>query len=156
LDAKLKALAAIALGTSLVVAAIWLWAAPETVGRFRCTWPEGPCIATDAGKEHRVPLSSVRRAYVSHSRANGNSLQLVTAEGTQPLAKASMHRDSRREYYAAAAAITALLEQRVESVDVTFTYRAGLMPGMLLAFVGLLASLLGVRSLWSQRRAVPS
>jgi hypothetical protein len=149
---KLKSLAAIVFGVALAAGAVRLWASPEAPGRFRCAWSETHCIATAGEVERQIELASLERANVANSRASGNSLELVTSQGTEVLAAATLHAVSRREYYAAATAINALLRHRADSVDVTFTYRPGLMPGLMLLGVGLLSALLGARSLWGRRR----
>ena len=153
MNPKLKSAAAIAVGVALVTGALSLWATPEAPGRFRCAWPETHCTATDGGGERKLALASLERVNVANSRARGNSLELVTSEGTEVLAGPTLDAVSRREYYAAATAINALLRHRADSVDVSFTYRPGVMPGLMLMGVGSLLVLLGVRSLRSQRRA---
>ena len=152
MNPKLKSLAAIVFGVALAAGAVRLWASPEAPGRFRCAWSETHCIATDGEVERQIELASLERANVANSRASGNSLELVTSQGTEVLAAATLHAVSRREYYAAATAINALLRHRADSVDVRFTYRPGLMPGLMLLGVGLLSILLGARSLWGRRR----
>ena len=149
---KLKSLAVIAFGVGLAVGAVRLWSSPQASGRFRCTWSETHCIASTGHVERKLELASLERANVANSRARGNSLELVTSHGTQVLAEPTLHVVSRREYYAAATAINALLRHRADSVDVSFTYRPGLMPGLMLMGVGLLSALLGARSLWNQRK----
>jgi hypothetical protein len=149
---KLKSLAAIVFGVALAAGAARLWASPDVTGRFRCAWSETHCIVTEGDVERQFELGSLERANVANSRASGNSLELVTSRGTEVLAGATLHAVSRREYYAAATAINGLLRHRADSVDVTFTYRPGLMPGLMLMGVGLLSGLLGARSLWGQRR----
>lgn len=141
-----------ALGAALIVAAVSLWATPASAGRFRCAWLEGSCAISSDGGERRIPLATIEGAYVRHSRLRGNSLQLATSSGVQVLSKASLHRVSRREYYDAAAAISELLQHRVDSVDVSFTYRSGLMPGAALAFPGFILLLIGV-GWWRASRA---
>ncbi len=136
----------------LAVLAISLWASPEMTGRFSCTWSEPQCTATRGGVERKLELASLQRVNVSNSRTSGNSLELVTANGYEVLADATLHPVSRTEYYAAATGINALLRHRTDSVDVSFTYRPGSMPGLLLMGVGLLSSFLGARALWGQRR----
>jgi hypothetical protein len=149
-NSKLKSLAAIVVGVALAAGAVSLWAAPEAPGRFRCAWSETHCISTDRGGERKLELASLERVNVANSRARGNSLELVTSHGTEILAGPTLHAGSRREYYAAATAINALLRHRADSVDVSFTYRPGVMPGLMLMGVGLLSALLGVRSFWAR------
>jgi hypothetical protein len=148
----LKSVAAIVVGVALAAGAVSLWAVPEASGRFRCAWSETHCIVTDGGGERRLALGSLERVNVANSRARGNSLELVTSQGTEILAGPTLHAESRTEYYAAATAINALLRHRADSVDVSYTYRPGVMPGLMLMGVGSLLALLGARSLWNQRR----
>jgi hypothetical protein len=151
-SSKLKALAAIVGGMAFIGGGASLWTSPEVPSRFRCSWSETHCIATDGGIDRKVELASLQRVHVSNSRTSGNSLLLVTTSGSEILAKPTLHAGSRTEYYAAATAINALLRHRADSVDVTFTYRPGVMPGLMLVGMGLLAALLGARSVWHQRR----
>lgn len=152
MNPKLKALAAIVGGMAFAAGGVGLWAPPEVPSRFRCSWSETHCVATDRGVDRKLELASLQRVHVSNSRVSGNSLLLVTTNDSQILAKSTLHSGSRSEYYAAATAINALLRHRTDSVDVSFTYRPGVMPGLWLVGMGLLSSLLGARALWQQRR----
>lgn len=148
---KLWALVGIFAGVVLAALAIRLWAQPEAAGRFRCAWSEPQCTATQGSVERKLELASLQRANVSNSRMSGNSLELVMTDGYEVLAESTLHAGSRSEYYAAATAINALLRHRADSVDVRFTYRPGLMPGLMLMGIGMLSMLLGARALWAQR-----
>src|SRR5688572_1219270 len=126
---KFFAIGAIVLGVILLCFWSAKWAMTNETHQFHCKH-EGSldgtrarCVHVHDGKSHELPIGSVQKVYVSHSRASGHSLQMVTSSGTTVLAGSTMHGDSVDEYKAAANEITEFLAGRTESVDVSYTYR---------------------------------
>lgn len=129
---KFFAIGAIVLGVGIVCFWPAKWATTNETHQFRCEHQgsldgtRARCVHVYDGKSHELPIGSVQKVYVSHSRSSGHSLTLVTSSGTTILAGSTMHGDSVDEYKAAARKITEFLAGRTESVDVSYTYRIGM------------------------------
>lgn len=131
---KFLAISAVVLGVGIICLWVGKWATTNETRQFRCVHTEGRldgtkarCVHVSDGKSHELPVGSVQKVYVSHSRSAGHSLKLVSTSGTTTiLAGSTMHGDSVREYEEAARKITAFLEGRTESVDVSYTLRVGI------------------------------
>lgn len=137
---RFLAIGAIVLGVAIVCLWAAKWATTNETHQFRCKH-EGALDGTSArcvhvydGKSHELPIGSVQKVYVSHSRSSGHSLNLFASSGTTILAGSTMHGDSVAEYKAAARKITEFLAGHTESVDVSYTYRIG----MAQLFIGVL------------------
>jgi hypothetical protein len=130
---KVLAIGAVVLGVGIICFWVVKWMTTNETHRFRCKHEgsldgtKARCVHVYEGKSHELPIGSVQKVYVSHSRSAGYSLKATSPSGsTTVLAPSTMHGDSVREYENAARKITEFLAGHTESVDVSYTLRVGI------------------------------